>query len=109
MPSTPSDEYIRNQAKIYGRDPNKKITPYQEQVNAVALQLALENPDNLLTRQKLIELAREKVNEVYNFKKGKSRSKKSESSATAPKRIKTSEAVRTRHISRLEEDLKDLS
>ena len=56
-----------------------------------------------------MDLAQAKVNEQYEFKKGKSRSKRYQSTAIAPKKIKTTESIRMKHISELEEDLKDLN
>lgn len=41
------------------------------------------------------------------FKKGKSHSKRYQSSTTAPKKMKTTESIRTKHINELEEDLND--
>ena len=73
MQQHPSDAYIRMKAKIYGRDPSKKVTNYQQEANDAAAELALNDPNLLLCRQKLLELARNKVNEGgYHFKKGKS-------------------------------------
>ena len=108
-----SDEYIRTRATIYGRTPRKKVTPYQEEMNKAAYELALEDPNLLLSRQALIDRARTKVNAVYKFKKGKSRSKKlpssSESSDSVPKRQKTTETMRENHVGELEEDIKDIN
>jgi len=57
-------------AKVYGCDPSK-VTNYQQKVNDAAAELALNDPNLLLCRQKLLELARNKVNEGgYHFKKG---------------------------------------
>ena len=103
-------EYIRAKATIYGRDPGKTITHYQQEISKAALELALEDPNLLLSKQKLLENARAKVNQVYNFKKGKSRSKESKSSGSGdtPKRPKTTEALRLKHIGEIEDDIRDL-
>lgn len=53
------EDYVRTNAIIYGRDPNKKITNYQEQVNCAAVELALLNPDLLQRRKELLESARQ--------------------------------------------------
>ena len=67
-----------------------------------------KDPNLLLSRQKLLELARTKVNKGgYIFKKGKSRSKQM-NDCPAPKRPKTSASVREKHIGELQEDIKDL-
>ena len=106
-----SDEYIRTRAMIYGRQPGKKMTPYYEEMNKAAYELALEDPNLLLSRQELVNSARTKVNEVYKFKKGKSRSKQQEGSSSShvPKRQKTTESIRAQHIGELEEDIKDIN
>ena len=73
------------------------------------MDLALKDPNLLLSKQKLLELARAEVNQVYQFKKGKSRSKKQCDQAPTPKRPKTSENLRAKHIADKQEDIKDLS
>ena len=106
----PSNAYITAKAKIYGHNPAKKITNYQEQVNKASVELALQDPNLLLCRQKLLQLARGKVNEGgYQFKKGRSRSKDYATASPAPKRPKTTETLRTKHIQELQEDIKDLN
>lgn len=86
---------------------------YQQSINDTATQIALDNPDILLSKQKLWEEARKKSG--YNYKKGKSHSKqlvsssKSDESTPAPKRVKTTEALRIKRISEIEEDLSDIS
>ena len=61
-------------------------------------------------------MARKKLDESgYNYKKGESRSKQlissseSDESTPAPKRVKTTEALRLNRISEIEEDLSDIS
>ena len=110
MQPHPSDTYIRTKAKIYGRDPSKKITNYQQKINDAAVKLALNDPNLLLCRQKLLELSRTKVNERgYHFKKRKSRSKQLQSDCLPQKRPKSSENLRMKHVKELEEEIKDLS
>ncbi len=107
--SNPSDDYVRVEAKIYGRNPTKKVTDYQAEINDAAIELALEDPNLLMSRQRLLELARTRVrNDGYKFKKGKSRSKQAQCDAPAPKRAKTSATLRVKHVAELEEDIKDL-
>ena len=101
-------EYIRSKAKIYGKDPAKKITSYQAAVNEAAETLCIKDPNLLLNRQKMLERAREEVNIGYKFKKGKSRSRNS-LDPSPPKRVKTTEDTRKKHICDLQEDLKDLN
>ncbi len=75
--SKEAEQYIRKQAQFYGRDPAKLLTPYQENINKAAEELAVGTPTLLHTRQKLLELARAKVDDdVYVYKKGKTRSKR---------------------------------
>ena len=85
-------------------------------INDFAAEIAFDNPDILLSKQKLWEEARKKLDESgYNYKKGKSRSKQlvssseSDESTPAPKRVKTTEALRIKRISEIEEDLNDIS
>jgi hypothetical protein len=78
-------------------------------VNHASISLALEDPTLLDSRQTLLKLARERVNESgYRFKKGKSRSKLSNTEESAPKRPKTSEYMREIHLNELKEDIKDV-
>lgn len=112
MTSLHSEEYIKKQAVIFGRDPAKssKLTTYHEKVNEAAKDLCLQNPELLSDRAKLLELSREKVHqEGYQYRKGTSRSKRLhyDSKQGTSKRPKISEDVRLRRISELEEDIKD--
>lgn len=112
MTSQHSEEYIKKQAVIFGRDPAKssKLTTYHEKVNEAAKDLCLQNPELLSDRAKLLELSREKVHqEGYQYRKGTSRSKRLhyDSQQGTSKRPKITEDVRLRRISELEEDIKD--
>ena len=69
-----------------------------------------------MSKQKLLEEARKRLNECgYEYKKGKSRSKQlissseSDEPTPAPKRVKTTEALRIKWISEIQEDLRDIS
>ena len=110
-PISQSREYIAQQATIFGRAGAKKVTKYQQQVNEAAIQLSLQTPSLLTSRQMLLEEARKNVNnDGYIYKKGKSRSKQfSQVKECVPKRVKTSETFRVRRISTLEEDIKDFN
>ena len=83
----------------------------EDQVNEAAIQLALETPSLLSSRQILLETGRKKVNnDGYVYKKGKSRSKQFfQTEECAPKRVKTSEVFRVKRMSALEEDIKDFN
>ena len=85
-------------------------------MNDIAAQIALENPDILMSKQKFLEEARKRLNECgYEYKKGKARSKQlmlsseSDEPTPAPKRVKTTEALRIKRISEIQEDLSDIS
>ena len=75
--SGPWKDYISEKAVIYGRNnPDKKLSKYQERVNEEAIVLASAQPNLVNSRQKLLQLAQDKVHQGgYIFKKGKSRSK----------------------------------
>jgi len=82
-------------------------------MNLASEELVLANPKLLDDREKLLRLARIKVNDDgYVYKKGKSRSKQfnecSSSEVKQDKRTKTSEYVRTQRILHLEDSLKDI-
>ena len=77
-------------------------------MNKASIELASSDPNLLQNKQKLIEQARLKVNAEYTFKKGKSRSKLSQTDVSGPKRQKTSESLWIKHIGQLEEDIQDL-
>ncbi len=47
--SNERETYIREQARIYGRDPAKALSPYQVKVNVAAEELALATPNLLGT------------------------------------------------------------
>ena len=101
-------DYIQKQAQIYGTKSDKEITPYQKRINEAATEIALQSPDLLSSRQKLLELVRIKVNESgYMYKKGKSRSKQfisDESLSSTPKRLKVGEAMRVKRMAELGDD-----
>ena len=108
-----SEEYIKTQSIIFGRDPTKsrRLTAYHIKMNAAAMDLCLQNPELLSDRTKLLELSRERVHEQgYQYRKGVSRSKRLQEDSKqpqTPKRAKVSEDVRLTRISELEEDIKD--
>ena len=111
--SKEAEEYIREQARFYGRDPTKVLTPYQKKINLATEELAVGTPSLLHTRQKLRECARTKVDDDgYLYRKGKSRSKRLRNSdegdtSECPKRVKTTESVRLERIAYIEDAIKD--
>lgn len=110
--SKEAEEYIREQARFYGRDPTKVLTPYQK-INLAAEELAVGTPILLHTQQKHLELARTKVDDDgYLHRKGISRSKRLHNSdkgdtSECPKRVKMTESVRLERIACIEEAIKD--
>ena len=105
-------EYIAEQSKIFGRGSTlSSLNEYQEAMNSAANELCLSNPNLLLNQQMLVEQARMKVNDDgYQYKKGKSRSKKFiDSTSLPPKRRKISQEFRLKRISELQERVKDLN
>ena len=100
---------MRSKAIIYGRNPSKKITFYQKQINNAAIELAVADPGLLQNRKNLLELARSKVNTGYKLKKGKSHSKLLDNAPKPPKHQKRTDSMRIKHIRDVEDDLRDLS
>ena len=86
--------YIKEQAKIFGRNPNRpvKLTGYQTRMNEIAQELCLNIPSLLSDPNLLLQTAQERVHDQgYVYKKGKSRSKRlnapdQASTDTTPKR-----------------------
>ena len=107
-----SAEYIAEQSKIFGHGfTSSSLNEYQEAMNSAANELCLNNPNLLLNQQMLVEQARMKVNDDgYQYRKGKSHSKKFVDSASLPpKRRKISQEFRLKRISELQERVKDLN
>ena len=96
--NSPSEEYIKTKAVIYGRGTNKKITAYQAEINSAAIKLALADPSLLQSCKALLEHAHSKVNVEYKFKKGTSRSKLINDAKPPAKHHRTLDSIRTRHI-----------
>ncbi len=70
------DTQVRSKARIFGQS-GKQLTKYQEKVNEMAGEICASDPALLASRNKLFELAQDKVRDTgYQYKKGKSRSKK---------------------------------
>lgn len=113
----PSDAYIKEQAKIFGRNPSRpvELTKYQVRMNEVAQELCLTNPNLLSDRNLLLQKAQERVHDQgYVYKKGKSRSKRLNSPDqvsidATPKRKKICQEFRLQRIAELKDVVKDLS
>ena len=109
-PDLDRDE-ILEQAVIYKRDKVRPLTKYQRCINETAQELSLQNPLLLRSRQKLLCAAREKVDVTYQFKKGKSRSKRHASSSDEqpPKRAKVCQDVRENRMKLVQEEISNLN
>ena len=103
-------EQIRAESQIYKKETTRPLSEYQKRVNKAAEEICLENPGLLRKRSVLLEAARNRIiEEGFQFKKGKSRSKKLTSSEPQPKRVKISQDVRETRMKNIEEDIGDIS
>lgn len=105
------EERIKELAVIYKKETSRPLSKHQLAMNKAAQALCLEQPSLLRKRQTLMDLARDRViADGFQFVKGKSRSKKSESEEEpAPKRQKLSQEIRDRKMKELEQDIADLN
>lgn len=98
-----NDEKIREEAKIYNKEP---LSEYQQQINFAAGEICSKNPNMLVRRGELLEQARKSVDgSGYQYKKGKSRSKNFGSAPSKPKRQKIDHDLRTRRMKEIKEEL----
>ena len=93
---------------LYKNESVRPLTNYQRRINEVAQEICLRSPSMLCNRQKLLEMARTKVDETYQFKKGKSRSKRYNPTLPPPKRKKITQDIRLAKMKTLEDDLKNI-
>ena len=104
-----NESEIREYAIIYKKGP---LNEYHKQINLAAQEICGNNPTMLRSRLKLLLSAQEKVSTTYQFKKGKSRSKRlaiqSNPSMFTPKRKKISKDFRLERMKTVEEELKHL-
>ena len=72
-----NDDILQQKSKIFGKDSQTNVTPYQAAVNEASFCLAKANPILVSDKGHLMNLAQQKVREdgQFKFKKGKSRSK----------------------------------
>ncbi len=104
-----STEYIKERSKIYQ---SSQVTAYQKRINDASEELCLNKPNLLKDRKVLLEEARTKVHQSgYQYKKGKSRSRKlnTDDGSTTPKRRKTNALFRLNRIAELDDRIKDLN
>jgi hypothetical protein len=103
---------IRNEARIYTSE-DDKLTEYQKKVNQASIDLCGKNPSLLLGKKgDLMKMAQDKVHsDGYNYKKGKSRSKRTLSSSSNPdstKRTKIDTQEREARIGDILEQISDI-
>ena len=88
------------------------MTDYQNRINDVSQEICVKNPTMLRSRQKLLVACQEEVNKTYQFKKGKSRSKRhiaqSDPGSSKPKRKKLTKDFRLERMKAVEEEVKHL-
>ena len=97
-----SEEYIKENFRIYGRQGNRRLSRYENEINHPSMNLCLKTPSLLSDRKTLLEKARQVIDaNGYVYKKGKSCSHKlNPSQESDSKRIKLNKEV---HLSRIEE------
>ena len=103
-----SEEDIRAEATIYKKESTRPLSGYQKRINEVAQDICLKNPSMLRSRSKLLEAARKVVDETYQFKKGKSRSKRHNPPSGLPKRQKVSKTIRLERMKHIEDDIRNI-
>ena len=104
---------IRADAVIYKKEDLRPLSNYHVRINEEAVKICENNPSMLRSRSALLEAARSKVNESYQFKKGKSLSKRgsllqSEGQSSVQKCPKMTQSIRVSRMKSLEEDIKSL-
>ena len=107
-----SDEKIREMAIIYKKESKRPLTSYQRRINEAAQELCIKNPGLLHKRKLLMEVARQKILEGFQFVKGKSRSKRGanpDDTMSTPQHRKTSKDMREGRMKNIEEDCQDLA
>ena len=83
------EKQIREEARIYRKESKRPLSLYQKKMNAAAEEICLVNPSMLVKRSDLVEAARVRIiEEGFQFKKGKSRSKKNDELRTTAKENK---------------------
>lgn len=84
-------ERFREETKLFRKNSTSDdgLTEWQKKMNEAAFALCMGTPSLTLNRGKLLEKAREKVaNDGFNYKKGKSRSKKFGAVSTGDSKVK---------------------
>jgi len=67
-----SNKDIKQKATIYKKETLRFLSEYQKLINSSTQEICLKNPSFLASRQKLLDIARSKVDSIYSPKKGKS-------------------------------------
>ena len=98
---------IKEKAIIYRKESKRPLSQYHHRMNAAAQEICLKNP-SMLTKRGELQLAAQDavIRSGYQFKKGRSRSKKlaGDPQLKSPKMDKD---LRTQRIQELKEDIKD--
>lgn len=92
---------------IYKKETSRPLSKYQKAINKAAQSLCVHQPSLLRNRQALIERARDKLfADVFQFVKGKSRSKKFSDSDEPPKkkRPKLNQEIRDKKVGELQQE-----
>ena len=101
------EEAIRASATIYKKESVRPLSEYQKKINIEAQSICVRNPSMLRSLSALLEEAKRRVNESYQFKKGKSRSKRY-GEPSLPKRQKMNQSARLERMKTLEDDIKNI-
>ena len=84
-------ERLREESKLFGKKATSEdgLSEWQKKMNEAAFAFCVGTPSLTLNRGELLEKAREKVdNDGFNYKKGKSRSKKFGAASTGDSKVK---------------------
>jgi len=105
-----SQVQIKESALIYKKESIRPLTEYQKSINNAAQEICLKNPMYiyLKSHQRLLDVARNMVDRIYSFKKGRSRSKKYCTNQPVSKRPKLSFDARVERMKALEEEIKNV-
>ena len=111
-PNELSEEVLKKSSVIF--QGGQKLTDYQKRINDASFSLCQGNPALLLGKKgDILELARAKVHQDgYNYKKGRSRSKKHQPMAgdePAVKRVIVNAEQRQHRIAELTEEISELN
>ena len=101
---------IREESAIYkGLKHGCFLYEYRSKLNQASFEICMENPTLLKDKGYVCELAKQKVDrDGYSYKKKKSRSSSLEAEGRPEKQVKSTPAIRSRHIKEKSEDLEEV-